>query len=128
MVPAVESMILENLASWEEQGTVVGNEATEKLIADMSSYIALGVKSIHSTPEGRLAVKNMFEIIDGIGKIPINLPGTGYNKACKVGMSKLELHGGPVDVFSFVTLGSTLYLAYFSCDTNYASLFPACKL
>ncbi|CAM6126883.1 unnamed protein product [Calypogeia fissa] len=83
MVQALESIILENLASWKEQGTVVGREATDTLVADLSSYIALGVKSIRSTPEGRLAVKNLLTMVEGIGGIPINLPGTTHNKGRK---------------------------------------------
>ncbi|CAM6093695.1 unnamed protein product [Calypogeia fissa] len=83
MVQALESIILENLASWKEQGTVLGREATDKLVADLSSYIALGVKSIRSTPERRLAVKNLLTMVEGIGGIPINLPGTTHNKGRK---------------------------------------------
>ncbi|CAM6109327.1 unnamed protein product [Calypogeia fissa] len=83
MVQAMESIVLEHLASWEKQATVVGREATEKLIAGTSSYVALGTKNIYSTPEGRSAVENMLKLASGFGAIPINLPGTAYNKALK---------------------------------------------
>ncbi|CAM6109449.1 unnamed protein product [Calypogeia fissa] len=83
MVQATESIVLEHLASWEKQGTVVGSEAAKKLVAGTSSYVALGIKNIYSTPEGRSAVENMIKLTSGFGAIPINFPGTAYNKALK---------------------------------------------
>ncbi|CAM6126888.1 unnamed protein product [Calypogeia fissa] len=83
MIQPLESIILENLASWEAQGTLVGSDGTDQLVADTSSYISLGVKNIRSTPEGRLALKNMLTMIDCIKGLPINLPGTTHSKGRK---------------------------------------------
>jgi (+)-abscisic acid 8'-hydroxylase len=83
MVQSLESIIVANLESWEQQGTVVGSQATEMLIADTSSYIAFGVNGIRRTPEGALALNYLLQMINSVGAIPINLPGTAYNKGLK---------------------------------------------
>ncbi|CAM6126861.1 unnamed protein product [Calypogeia fissa] len=83
VIQGLESIIIENLASWEEQGTVVSSDAIETLVADTSSYISLGLKDVRKTPEGRLAVENIITMLNAFGAIPINLPGTAHNKAWK---------------------------------------------
>ncbi|CAM6118119.1 unnamed protein product [Calypogeia fissa] len=83
MVQSLESIIVANLESWEQQGTVVGSQATEMLIADTSSYVIFGVKDIRRTPEGALALNYFLQMISCIGAVPVNLPGTAYNKRLK---------------------------------------------
>lgn len=82
-VDVLETIVLENLTSWAERGTVSGRDATQKMTLDVSMWLLLGMGGISSTPEGRTAQENFKRLNKALGSFPLNLPGTTFNKGMK---------------------------------------------
>ncbi|CAM6099681.1 unnamed protein product [Calypogeia fissa] len=82
-VEVLENIVLQNLASWEQSGTVMASIATQKITTETAAYILFGVPYICSTPHGRFAVENLKTMSEGQFAVPFNLPGTALWKALK---------------------------------------------
>ncbi|CAM6100995.1 unnamed protein product [Calypogeia fissa] len=82
-VEMLETIILQNLASWESEhcGNVVGRDGCQRITLETATYILFGVPNIGSTPEGQSVLSHLDSIGHALFAFPVNLPGTALNKA-----------------------------------------------
>ncbi|CAM6129500.1 unnamed protein product [Calypogeia fissa] len=82
-VQTLETIILENLGSWERAGTVAALDATQKLSWDASNWLLFNDRHTTSTPEGKENFENFKLIMRMVINLPLKLPGTAYTVGMK---------------------------------------------